>query len=145
MVKSIRYVRKEYCFQERLVSANFKKEAIPKPARIPPQTPPAGGKTAEARRIHSPRQIVSPCLVRISIFNHLDFARKTFELCPTNTTIRYFQNFLSQTEALPRGFAARHGRVPQGGTLQNPTARQTKRKRICSKVRGSFQSFGQMP
>ena len=67
------------------VSANFKKEAIPKPARIPPQTPPAGGKTAEARRIHSPRQIVSPCLVRISIFNHLDFARKTFELCPTNT------------------------------------------------------------
>ena len=67
------------------VSANFKKEAIPKPARIPPQTPPAGGKTAEARRIHSPRQIVSPCLVRISIFNHLDFARNSFELCPTNT------------------------------------------------------------
>ena len=58
---------------------------VPKPARIPPQTPPAGGKSAEARRIHSPRQIVSPCLVRISIFNHLDFARKTFELCPTNT------------------------------------------------------------
>ncbi len=43
-------------------------------------------------------------------------------------TIRYFQNFLSQTEALPRGFAARHERVPQGGTRQNPTARQTKRK-----------------
>jgi hypothetical protein len=57
------------------------------PARIPPQTPPAGGKSAEARRIHSPRQIVSPCLVRISIFNHLDFARKTFELCPTNTAL----------------------------------------------------------
>ena len=32
-----------------------------------------------------PRQIVSPCLVRISIFNHLDFARNSFELCPTNT------------------------------------------------------------
>ena len=55
------------------------------PVRIPPQTPPAGGKSAEARRIHSPRQIVSPCLVRISIFNHLDFARNSFELCPTNT------------------------------------------------------------
>jgi len=62
--------------------------ANPKPARIPPQTPPAGGKSAEARRIHSPRQIVSPCLVRISSFNHLDFARKTFELCPTNTEFK---------------------------------------------------------
>ena len=60
-------------------------ESVPKPARIPPQTPPAGGKRAEAGRIHSPRQIVSPCLVRISIFNHLDFARNSFELCPTNT------------------------------------------------------------
>ncbi|MCF7816227.1 MAG: hypothetical protein K9M10_04365, partial [Candidatus Pacebacteria bacterium] len=45
----------------------------------------AGGKSAEARRIHSPRKIVSPCLVYISIFNHLDFARNSFELCPTNT------------------------------------------------------------
>ncbi|HQU08205.1 MAG TPA: hypothetical protein PK539_04120 [Candidatus Paceibacterota bacterium] len=43
-------------------------------------------------------------------------------------TIRYFQNFLSQTEALPRGFAARQALVPQGGARQNPTARQTKRK-----------------
>ncbi len=31
---------------------------IPNPARIPPQTPPAGGKSAEAGRIHSPRQIL---------------------------------------------------------------------------------------
>ncbi len=57
-------------------------ESVPKPALIPPQTPPAGGKTVEAGRIHSPRQIVSPCRVR---FNHLDFARNSFELCPTNT------------------------------------------------------------
>ena len=56
-------------------------------ARIPPQTPPAGGKRAEAGRIHSPRQIVSPCRVRISSFNHLDFARNSFELCPTNTAV----------------------------------------------------------
>ena len=69
------------------VAAEFPKTPSPKPARIPPQTPPAGGKSAEARRTHSPRQIVSPCLVRISIFNHLDFARKTFELCPTNTAL----------------------------------------------------------
>jgi hypothetical protein len=59
--------------------------ANPKPARIPPQTPPAGGKSAEAGRIHSPRQIVSPCRVHFSSFNHLDFARKTFELCPEHT------------------------------------------------------------
>ena len=62
-----------------------KKEYRRNPARIPPQTPPAGGKSAEAGRILSPRQIVSPCRVRISSFNHLDFARNSFELCPTNT------------------------------------------------------------
>ena len=62
-----------------------KLEPVQNPARIPPQTPPAGGKSAEAGRILSPRQIVSPCLVRICIFNHLDFARNSFELCPTNT------------------------------------------------------------
>ena len=62
-----------------------KKESRRNPARIPPQTPPAGGKSAEAGRILSPRQIVSPCRVRISSFNHLDFARNSFELCPINT------------------------------------------------------------
>ena len=66
------------------VAAEFPKTPSPKPARIPPQTPPAGGKSAEAGRILSPRQIVSPCRVR---FNHLDFARNSFELCPTNTAI----------------------------------------------------------
>ena len=40
------------------VAANFKKEISPKPARIPPQTPPAGGKSVEAKRkILSPRKI----------------------------------------------------------------------------------------
>jgi len=62
----------------------------PKPARIPPQTPPAGGKSAEAGRIHSPRQIVSPCRVR---FNRLDFARNSFALCPTNTAKIRNSNF----------------------------------------------------
>ncbi|MCF7816166.1 MAG: hypothetical protein K9M10_04155, partial [Candidatus Pacebacteria bacterium] len=52
----------------------------------------AGGKSAEARRIHSPRKIVSPCLVYISIFNHLDFARNSFELCPTNTAAKREMN-----------------------------------------------------
>jgi len=67
------------------VAAEFPKTPSPKPARIPPQTPPAGGKSAEARRIHSPRKIVSPCLVHISSFNHLNFARNSFELCPIHT------------------------------------------------------------
>ena len=32
----------------------------PNPARIPPQTPPAGGKRAEAGRIHIPSQLFRP-------------------------------------------------------------------------------------
>ena len=64
------------------MNSGGEKGKVQKPARIPPQTPPAGGKPAEAGRILSPRQIVSPCRVR---FNHLDSARNSFELCPTNT------------------------------------------------------------
>ena len=81
------------CMVSDFVAAEFPKTPSPKPARIPPQTPPAGGKSAEAGRIHSPRQIVSPCLVRISSFNHLDFARNSFELCPTNTAKIRNSNF----------------------------------------------------
>ena len=73
------------CAPVSLAQKFFLKNPNPKPARIPPQTPPAGGKSAEAGRIHSPRQIVSPCRVLFSSFNHLDFARNSFELCPTNT------------------------------------------------------------
>ena len=68
-----------------IIAAEFPKTPSPKPVRIPPQTPPAGGKSAEAGRIHSPRQIVSPCRVRISSFNYLDFARNSFELRPIHT------------------------------------------------------------
>ena len=53
-----------------------KKKSRRKPARIPTQTPPAGGKRAEAGRIHSPRQIVSPFRVR---FNHFRF--RFLDLC----------------------------------------------------------------
>ena len=84
---------KQINMKDFFVTANFPKTPSPKPARIPPQTPPAGGKRAEAGRIHSPRQIVSPCLVRISNFNHLDFARNSFELCPTNTAKIRNSNF----------------------------------------------------
>src|SRR3989344_305320 len=58
-------------FFSQFVAAEFPKTPSPKSARIPPQTLPAGGKSAEAGRIHSSRQIVSSCLVRISSFNHL--------------------------------------------------------------------------
>jgi len=47
--------------------------------------PSCGREISRGRAIHSPRQIVSPCRVRISSFNHLDFARNNFELCPEHT------------------------------------------------------------
>jgi hypothetical protein len=75
------------------LAAEFPKTPSPKPARIPPQTPPAGGKSAEAGRIQNLRHIVSPCRVLFSSFNHLDFARNSFELCPTNTASNRNSNF----------------------------------------------------
>src|SRR3989344_3864075 len=42
------------------VAAEFPKTPSPKPARIPPQTPPAGGTEAEAGRIHIPSQMFRP-------------------------------------------------------------------------------------
>src|SRR3989338_7206480 len=91
------------CMVSDFVAAEFPKPPSPKPARIPPQTPPAGGKSAEAGRIHSPRQIVSPCRVLFSSLNHLDFSRNSFELCLTNTARKDF----SSLKGLPRGgFAA---------------------------------------
>ena len=36
------------------------KGKVQNPVRIPPQTPPAGGKKAEARQFHPPRKIVCP-------------------------------------------------------------------------------------
>jgi len=36
------------------------KGKVQNPARIPPQTPPAGGKKAEAGQVHFPRKIVCP-------------------------------------------------------------------------------------
>ena len=81
------------CMVSDFVAAEFPKTPSPKPARIPPQTPPAGGKSAEAGRIRNPRQIVSPCRVLFSSFNHLDSARNSFELCPTNTAKIRNSNF----------------------------------------------------
>ena len=63
-----------------LIAANFFRKKA-KPARIPPQTPPAGGTKAEAGQFHSPRKIVSPCRVQISF---QDFRQKMFELRSKN-------------------------------------------------------------
>src|SRR3989344_4462454 len=49
-----------YFAKRNLNYGDFGKRAIPNPARIPPQTPPAGGKSAEAGRIHTPRQFFFP-------------------------------------------------------------------------------------
>src|SRR3989338_11049299 len=105
------------------VNSGNKNERVPNPARIPPQTSPAGGKSPEAGRIHSPRQIVSPCRVH---FNHLDFARNSFELCPTNTAMILWSKAThaaggcacedpTSIERLPRRVMPRYTRTGQMG------------------------------
>ena len=49
-----------YFAKRSLNSGDFGKGAIQNPARIPPQTPPAGGTGAEAGRIHIPSQLFRP-------------------------------------------------------------------------------------
>jgi hypothetical protein len=49
---------KQINMKDFFVAENFPKKRIGNPARIPPQTPPAGGKSAEAKqKILSPRKI----------------------------------------------------------------------------------------
>jgi len=51
-----------------LVATEFPKTPSPKPARTPPQTTPAGGKTAEAGRIHIPRKLFRPAESALVLF-----------------------------------------------------------------------------
>jgi hypothetical protein len=57
------------------------KGKVQKPARIPPQTPPAGGKKAEVGQFHSPRKIVclaeSKLVFRIFVKKSSNFVQKT--------------------------------------------------------------------
>ena len=57
------------------------KGKVQKSARIPPQTPPAGGKKAEAGQFHSPRKIVCPAesklVFRIFVKKSSNFVQKT--------------------------------------------------------------------
>jgi hypothetical protein len=52
------------------------KGKVQKPARIPPQTPPAGGKSAEAGQIQNPRKIVCTAESALSPFHSLGFSAK---------------------------------------------------------------------
>ena len=47
-------------FAKRNTKLGSKKGKVQNPARIPPQTPPAGGKKAEAGQFHPPKKIVCP-------------------------------------------------------------------------------------
>jgi len=57
------------------------KGKVKKPARIPPQPPPAGGKKAEAGQFHSPRKKVCPAesklVFRILVKKCSNFVQKT--------------------------------------------------------------------
>jgi hypothetical protein len=56
------------------------KGKVQKPARIPPQTPPAGGTKAKAGQFHSPRKIVCPAeskLVFRIFVKKFEFFQKT--------------------------------------------------------------------
>ena len=69
------------------VAAKFPKTPSPKPARIPPQTPPAGGTETEAGRIHIPSQMFRPAssalVFRILRKMGSDFFKQT----PPNETL----------------------------------------------------------
>jgi hypothetical protein len=65
-----------YFAKRNLNCGDFEKRRIPKPARIPPQTPPAGGKSAEAGQIQNPRKIVCPASSALFPFYSLGFSAK---------------------------------------------------------------------
>ena len=77
------------------------KGKVQKPARIPPQTPPTGGKKAEAGQFHSPRKIVCPAesklVFRIFVKKCSNFAQKT----PPRITFRKIK--VGSRGALRRG------------------------------------------
>ena len=60
---------KIYGFFQVVVAADFfRKKPQQNPARIPPQTPPAGGTEAEAGRIHIPSQLFRPAESALVLF-----------------------------------------------------------------------------
>ena len=72
----------------------FRQNKKPKPARIPPQTPPPRGESAEVLRIHIPRKLFRKTESAFFRFLRQDWFQKRFEFCTMNTAIfqKGFQN-----------------------------------------------------
>ena len=86
------------------IAAEFPKTPSPKPARIPPQTPPAGGTEAEAGRIHIPSQLFRPAgsALVFRVFRKMgsDFFQQTPPKkmnTPDAWRIRLIPNFIKKT------------------------------------------------
>jgi hypothetical protein len=67
-------------FEKQNSEFGFENKKVQNPARIPPQTPPAGGKKAEAGQFLFPRKIVCPAesklVFRIFVKKSSDFVQK---------------------------------------------------------------------
>src|SRR3989338_2289998 len=105
------------CMVSDFVAAEFPKTPSPKP---PP--PRGGGNPAGGGQSPPPNGFFPPCLVRISSFNHLDFARNSFEFCLTNTA-NFGNPFLKQKWGRREAPTQRHS--PR--RIQNPKGFSTLR------------------
>jgi hypothetical protein len=70
-------------------SVSKKSLANPKPARIPPQTPPAGGKSAEAGRILSPDKLFRPAESVLIIWILLEIVSNFVQQTPPENEIGF--------------------------------------------------------
>ena len=87
------------------------KGKVQNPARIPPQTPPAGGKKAEAGQFHPPQKNSLPRRVQISF---QDFRQKKFELPHCRPRFVFgFQKCLQNCGKIPCRGALRRGNIFQ--------------------------------
>jgi len=81
------------------------KGKVQKPARIPPQTPPAGGTKAEAGQFHSPRKIVCPAesklVFRIFVKKSSNFVQKTPPCAGENECVRVSPAYCGRQACLP--------------------------------------------
>ena len=77
------------------------KGKVQNPARIPPQTPPAGGKKAEAGQFHSPRKIVCPAESKL-VFRV--FIKKCSNINQKTPPVRKCLGWLALCEGTPVDF-----------------------------------------
>jgi hypothetical protein len=118
-------------FSTGMKSVGKKVWRIPNPARIPPQTPPAGGTGAEAGRIHTPSQMFRPAesILVFRVFRKMgsDFFKQT----PPNLICRR-----SCLGASPLGIGFRQ-EIPGGFEFRQKNSRRNssvpKRSLDCAK------------